>query len=80
MKIITAEKLTNTQTYTDNEHCFYSIKSDDKTSLQLKQLYERMTFFKPIMSQSSGFIKMEEDIKRILANTVKPEGLVRGKL
>eukprot|EP00347_Sterkiella_histriomuscorum_P008623 403344386 len=46
----------------------YYYMSDDKNDFNtVKELYERLTFFKPSLTLITGMINFEDDVKRILA-------------
>lgn len=46
----------------------YYFMSDDKNDFNtVKELYERLTFFKPALTLITGMINFEDDVKRILA-------------
>ena len=46
------------------------IKPDVRINAMLKSVYERLTFFKPIVTFNFGIIKFEEDVKRILSSSI----------
>jgi hypothetical protein len=47
-----------------------SIKPDQKVRHMLNSVYERLTFFKPVVMFNYGIIKFEEDVKRILTSSI----------
>ena len=44
----------------------YFRNGEDKENEEVKELYERLTFFKPVVGSRSGIIRYDEDVKRIL--------------
>jgi hypothetical protein len=52
--VVNAKELTKTQSYGNENLCI--IKTDEKTAQLLKNLYERISFFKPVVTSVSGFI------------------------
>jgi len=46
-----------------------TIKPDERINALSKSVYERLTFFKPIVTFNFGIIKFEEDVKKILTSS-----------
>lgn len=78
--LITCEDSIKRRNYHDPEGNHYFINPVGKTALELKNLFERMTFFKPIVTLSSGIFKLEEDVKRILNQKGTHKSHIIGKL
>jgi len=46
---------------------YYQMSDAKDQQAKLKEIYERLTFFKPQLSLITGIINFEDDVKRILA-------------
>lgn len=53
------------------ESAYYRTGGDKDQEAQVKEVYERLTFFKPIVTFHAGVINYEEDVKRILSKSGK---------
>mmetsp|Transcript_29850 Transcript_29850/g.29007 ORF Transcript_29850/g.29007 Transcript_29850/m.29007 type:complete len:170 (-) Transcript_29850:17-526(-) len=70
-KLTTLGILTPRNAMFRDEHSKEYWYAEEEDNGKLKELYERTSFLKPVVAVSQGFLKFEDDVKRILAKPNK---------